>query len=369
MPFEILSVEGKDAARWTDLVNALPAEQRDIHFIPEYGRIYRDCYGFTPFLAVYSDGDGYVMQSFARRPLGGLPFLLGSSDASQFSDIANPYGYGGPVCGRANLATATQLYSRFAEAFAAWCDKEGIASEFCSLHPLMAENHHKLMDGAITLGYEKDVVIMDLRANEEALESALRSDHRRSIRVARRAGVEIKRVDATSDNLAIFRKMYDATMVRRSAAERWLLPDGYFETTVRHLGPKRVSLFFASVGGELEVGTLLMHDFDMAYSHFSGSFDSHPNARARTLMILETALWAKRYGFSRFHLGGGVTKSAKDSLLQWKAGFTDHLTPLYTYFCVRSTQAYDTLCARKRAYERQTTGAELQSDFLPLYRR
>jgi len=69
------------------------------------------------------------------------------------------------------------------------------------------------------------------------------------------------------------------------------------------------------------------------------------------------------------HLGGGVTAKEDDSLLRFKAGFSADRAPLYTYFTVRNRAAYDELCARKRAYERQTNGTELQSDFLPLYRR
>ena len=59
-------------------MNGLAPEHRDIHFLPEYGRIYRDCFGFTPFLAVSSDEEGYVLQSFVQRKLDGLPFLSGS---------------------------------------------------------------------------------------------------------------------------------------------------------------------------------------------------------------------------------------------------------------------------------------------------
>jgi serine/alanine adding enzyme len=367
--FEILSAEGSDAARWTELVDELAPEHRDIHFSPEYGRIYRDCYSFTPFLTVYRDQDGYVLQSFVRRRLGDLPFLSAASDGNRFSDVTNPYGYGGPLCRAAKPERAMRLYSRFVDAFSGWCNEQGIASEFCSLHPLMTPNQQPLMNGIIEPRHEKDVVIIDLRPTEEALGLELRTDHRRSIRVARRAGVQIERVEPTVDNLALLRMMYEATMLRQNAAGRWFLPQDFFESTVRHLGPKRVSLFFASVDGELEVGTLLMHDFGTAYSHFSGSFGKYPNARARSLMAFETALWAKQSGFSNFHLGGGVTRSADDRLLQWKAGFTGRLTPLYTYFAVRDVETYNTLCDRKRAYERQTTAAESQSDFLPLYRR
>ena len=109
----------------------------------------------------------------------------------------------------------------------------------------MTDNQRALMEGIIvSQQHEKDVVIIDVPANEKALESMLRSDHRRSIRVARRAGVQIERVDPTSDNLAVFHKIYDETMARKNAAERWRLPKDYFETTVRHLGPTRVSALF-----------------------------------------------------------------------------------------------------------------------------
>jgi lipid II:glycine glycyltransferase (peptidoglycan interpeptide bridge formation enzyme) len=112
-----------------------------------------------------------------------------------------------------------------------------------------------------------------------------------------------------------------------------------------------------------------MHAFGTAYYHFAGSRDAHPGLRASNLMLLESALWARGAGFTRYHLGGGVTRSAGDSLLRFKAGFSDRRAPLYTYFCVRDAPVYERLCERKRAYERATEGRESASDFLPLYRR
>src|SRR5262245_34059399 len=137
MPFEILSADGTNAERWSALVEALPSNLRDIHFLPEYGRIYRDTYRQEPFLAVYAEDEGAVLQPFVRRSLADLPFLKSAADARQFADVANPYGYGGPLCTSANRDAARRLYRAFAENFATWCEREGIASEFTSLHPLL----------------------------------------------------------------------------------------------------------------------------------------------------------------------------------------------------------------------------------------
>ena len=119
----------------------------------------------------------------------------------------------------------------------------------------------------------------------------------------------------------------------------------------------------------VESAYLLIHDFATAYYHFGGTRDLNPQARANNLLMYETANWARTAGFSRYHLGGGVTRAPDDSLFRFKAGFSDGRAPLHVYFCVRDAAVYDDLSARKRRFEQTTSGAELMSDFLPLYRR
>ena len=169
MGFEVLSAEGEGSQRWTALVNNLPVQRRDIHFLPEYGRIYRDSYGFEPLLAVYSHGDQYIIQPLVRRPLSRLPFLAHAADAAAYWDIANPYGYGGPLSSADDPAVGYTLYQRFAEAFAAWCDAENLASEFASLHPFMEDHQRRLIGETFTLRHEKDVVLIDLSQGDESV--------------------------------------------------------------------------------------------------------------------------------------------------------------------------------------------------------
>jgi hypothetical protein len=368
MPFEILSAE-KDSARWTALIEALPPERRDIHFLPEYARIYRDSYGFGAHLAVYAADAGFVVQPLVRRPLRGLPFLAGASDAANFSDIANPYGFGGPVSSAADPEVARRLYRAFAHEFAAWCGREGIASEFASLHPFFVPHQLALMQGVLVARHEKDVVFIDLTEDESKIAKNLRKGHRSSVALARRAKARLEKVETSETNLAVFGEIYAGTMVRRQAVERWFVPENYFSNFARQLGARRTSLFFAKVDDEIESACLLMHDFGTAYYHYAGTRATRRELGINNFMVIETAMWAKAAGFRRYHLGGGVTRDQDDSLLRFKAGFSEHRAPLYTYFCVRDRAVYDELCARKKAYERATAGAESPSDFLPLYRR
>jgi hypothetical protein len=368
MPLEILSPV-RDSERWRAALAGLPAARRDIHLLPEYGTIYRDCYGDKPFLALHHGADGYIIQCFIRRDLGRLPFLADAPDAGRFTDIANGYGYGGPLCNIDGMEQGRSLYRAFASELAEWAETESIASEFCSLHPLMNELQRGLIGNSLQVTYVKDVVVIDLRPEESEMADGLRKGHRSSIALARRSGVRIEKVEPNVANLEAFRVMYEATMLRRQAAERWFLPEDFFPLTCSSLGGERTTLLFAYVGDELESGCLLMHDFSTAYYHFAATCAKHPALGINNLMVWEAAMYAKRAGYQRLHLGGGVTANEDDSLLRFKTGFSAGRAPLYTYFTVRNRATYDELCLRKRAHERQTSGAESQSDFLPLYRR
>jgi hypothetical protein len=363
----VLSADGEDAARWTALVARLPRPLQDIHLLPEYGRIYR-VQGFDPRLAVLETPDGIVLQAFVLRPLGALPFLAEAPDRAAFFDVANPYGFGGPVS-TAEPEAGRGLYAAFDAAFTAWCEPAKVASEFCSLHPLMHETQRALMAGVREAAHEKDVVLIDLAPDEDEMVRGLRKGHRSSITLARRSGVEVAAVAASPENIALFTDIYTETMVRRDAAQRWFLPADFFSATLGELGPGRSTLLFARLDGEVEAASLVIHDFATAYYHFAGARATRPELGVNNLMVWEAALTAKRAGYAWLHLGGGVTSAPDDSLLRFKAGFSAARAPLYTYFAIRDAATYRQLCGRKIAFEESELGVALNSDFLPLYRR
>lgn len=369
MTFEILSADGQDGARWAELISALPSSLRDVHYLPEYGRIYRDSYGYEPLLALFQDGSDFVLQPFVRRSLGQLPFLANDPGADHFSDIANAYGFGGPLSNVASAPAANHLYGRFAEAFAGWCEKAGIASEFASLHPFFAEHQLALVEGFLKPAHEKDVYYIDLTQTEEQIWRGLRRGHRGSINLALRHGIEVKRVPPTPENLAILNRLYNGSMDRRRAASRWLFPESYFADTMKHLGEQGSSIFFGYSGARVASAYILIHGFDTVYYHFSGTSPDDGRIGIDTLMFHKMALWAREAGYAKCHMGGGATRRTDDGLLKFKAGFGGASAPLYTYFSIRSPSVYDALCARKRSFELESTGRESPSSFLPQYRR
>ena len=367
--FRVLSASGEEAGQWSSYVRNLAQGDRDIHFLPEYGKIYQETYGYEPLLACYEDGDGFVVQPFVKRPLGGLPFLEGQEAGDQYIDIANAYGHGGPLWQCADAGRTPRLLREYDRCFRAYCEENRVASEFTSLHPLL-ERQRALLDlHLIHATWQKDVVYIDLAVSEEEMWGNLRKGHKSSVKKAVRKGVRIEKMEATPESFGVLNRLYYETMERNKAADRWHFPEGYFRNCYELLGEEKISLFVALVGSVPAAACIIMHGFDTVYYHFSGSDERFFDYCANNLMVYEIALWARRKGYLRFFLGGGVSSSPQDSLFIFKSGFSSRRPPLYTYGRVHHGETYERLCSLKRTFEKATTGSENESDYFPLYRR
>jgi len=366
--FEILQASGTDAARWTALIQSLDAPQRDVHFLPEYGRVYARTYGQEPFLAVIDDGSGFAAQPFVRRELNGLPFLREQAVSEPLFDIANPYGYGGPVWKAQSEQHAAALYRALSAELKRWCCERGFASEFSSLHPLLG-NQRIVAAAGIETTPVKEIVYVDCAAGDEALWAGMNRGHKSNLRRAQKSGVSVSRVDPTAANLAEFSRLYFLTMERNQATDRWYFPKAYFRNCFDELGEARMSLFFARAGDRLAGAYLLMHDFGTAYYHFAGSDPECFEQRASNALMFETARWVRQQGYGRYHLGGGVGSDPSDALFRFKAGFSPLRTTLHSYGRVLDPAAYQRLSELKMKHEITTSGAASASAFFPAYRR
>jgi len=367
--FEVLNTEGEDGVRWKNFVANLPFELRDIHFLPSYGNIYRMTYGNHPQLAVYSEGDHYVLQPFVRRSLRTLPFLQGLQEPAEFFDISNPYGYGGPICSSLEEGRAAELVRKFEQHFTSFCCEERFASEFTSLHPLLNNQILIAAEPEVDLCRQKEVVVIDLAVSSEELWKGLNRGHRSGVNKALRSGVRVARIEPDDAWLAEFNRLYYHTMRRNEASERWFFPEDYFRNCRDCLGRDRISLFVAKVAEEVAGMYLVMHDFSTIYYHFGASDERFFDLRPNNLLMYEVARWGQEKGFRWYHLGGGVSSAENDPLFRYKAGFSPKRATLYTYGRVHHRTTYDRLCLLKRLHERTTSGAEMESDYFPLYRR
>lgn len=358
MGFDLLSPVA-DAARWDELVSRLPVELRDVHFRLDLAlaHAHRD---MNTYLAAYTWSDYFAIQPIVFRTVIVGPSLAavwpasGAESGLYAVDVCSPPGYGGPVTNHGPVLFAWlrhELNKLFTE--------RGVVSEFCLINPMLFEHQNRILCGHVTQA--KPVVVMDL--SEAGTGAGYRRRRLTGIETARKAGVVV-----TVGSAQEFVSLYRQAMDRKGVTGRWNLSNEYLEALCR------VGTLFAArmPDGTIESMALVLGGAGdrAAYYHLAANAGLFPRVGANDLLVHEIATWARfMLGAQRLHLGGGVTSASDDSVLFFKAGFSDVRAPAAYYFRILDSRTYGALCERKRAIEVEETGAELVSGFLPLYRR
>jgi hypothetical protein len=346
----------------------LPDSLRDVYYWPEYASLWERETGERASLFFFGDDDNFFLNVFARRPINDLGFAaqLPAGERERLCDIATPYGYGGPVLVAGDTDTGEKLWQEAQKAYLALCREEGIVAEFMRLHPLV-ENHRFFLeeDGLYPKNY---TVWIDLQQTPDEILANIRRDHRKSIRRAKRNGVEVVRTEERED-LETFARLYGMTMDRLDALESYRYSLDFFAGLYDLLG-SGVSLFKAEWEGQVASAHLVIHSGDYIHNFFSGSDPDLWHTRGDVLITYEIALWAREQGYRKFHLGGGHA-SEEDNLLSYKSGFSPLKSPYYMFRRVCDEEKYARLCD---LHAQHRTGADDENldpvlkNYFPAYR-
>lgn len=267
-------------------------------------------------------------------------------------DVGTPMGYGGPVATGSEPPTAA-----FFDAYERWCTANRVVSTFARFHPLLAnqelaEGHWRLEHIGHSIGWR-----VEGRDADELL-AGMDSHHRRVVRKARAAGVEVG-VEESPEDLGAFVLLYEETMRRRNASQFYFFPETYWEHLTGALGASLVRADARS-DGELVASIVCLAGPPLLHYHLGASSERGQTLGANHLLFWETAAWAGEHGFGRFHLGGGVG-GFEDSLYEFKRRFDPEGTlPAYLGKRVHDEAAYRELSGTD---EVEYTG------YFPAYRR
>lgn len=365
--FKILYAEDSEQSKqWSALFSKLPSELKDLHYLPEYGMIYHATYGQKPFAAVLSTPNGMLLQAFVQKKLTGLEFLRGAARENLDSEIANPYGFGGPLAVADGESKIN--FDIFEKNLKIFGEEKQIAAEFTQVTPFQPVEGF-LRGCGVSLQKLKEMVVVDLTLSASELEQGLSRGCKSNVNKAKRAGVHVESVACTSENLALFQELYLKTMERQGATKRWIFPASYFQNCVRFLGDEKTALFFAKIGPEVVAAHFVLHGFNTAYYHFGASDEKYFESRATNLLMWEIILWAKQKGYKNYNLGGGVSNTEDDNLLRFKAGFSKKRASLYGYGRVLSEESYQALEKLKLDFEKRHKLIPRDPHFFPVYKR
>lgn len=343
---------GPQDPRWQQF---LYDSAHDFYHLPQYVELFARHENGQPQAFYAEDGDSAFLAPLVVHT---LPLALGAP--AHWRDAVSPYGYASPLVKPAGDAAALR---RFLEAFKQRGEENGMVSAFFRLHPLYELPQAALTEyGEVVLHGE--TVVIDLSLSVEEMWAQTRRDHRKDIKKLIDAGFTVVMDDWNLFDP--FVQIYTDTMKRLSARDFYFFSKDYFSSLCSALGEHLHLGSVKSPEGDIACAGLFVETGGIVNSYFSGSADpyaQHPQAPNK-LLFDYARRWAKEAGYKKLHLGGGVG-SQRDSLFEFKSGFSKSRLLFHTFRMVLDEQKYTFLNQRRT----ELRGDSVQDTaFFPLYR-
>ncbi len=350
---EMRTLGSENAAEWLAVLQNV--SQYDFYHLPGYHSLAGSLGEGTARLFVYEEVGHTVVLPLLLRPLGNLEGL----DGEGLQDATSVYGYAGPVASHG----ARAVQENFREALRDSLAGMGVVSVFSRLHPLMGQR--ELLEGLGECVPGGETVSIDLTLTDELQRAQFRSDHRRGMAKALRAGVAVVE-DARFEYLGGFIEVYIQTMRRVNAASYYFFDRAYFNELISR-EDARIHLFVALAGGEVAAGALMLACNGILQYHLGGTRRDYLGLAPMKSIFEAARVWGMERGFKVFHLGGGVGSQA-DSLFHFKAGFSDRRHPFFTWQWALDPEACARLAAEKERWNARRGLRCGAPGYFPLYR-
>lgn len=317
----------KEAVEWTQMLDRLPARQRDVYFTPKYYSLYQS----------YGDGEALCFVFECEGDVALYPFLknaikpLGYNLDEEYFDIQGAYGYNGLVSSSYNEAFINAFWNEFD----AWCKDNSIVAEFMRFHPLL--NNQQIASPKMKIIFSRHTVGLDLSLSlDDIWMHQINSKNRNLIRKAEKEGVRI----VESQDYNVFRKLYDGTMTDLHADGYYFFPKTYYDEFMRTF-EKNGILCLAMYEDEAIAGSMFMFSDDFGHYHLSARNRAFSKLAANNLLLWYAVQKAKDRGCKWFHFGGGTTGDENDSLLHFKRSFSTTECDFYIGKRVHNQVIYD----------------------------
>lgn len=331
-------------------------QDREVFAHPEYVALYAGPHD-RALCATASHNGSYVLYPFLLRCLGTLPYC--PPDLRHASDIATPYGYGGPfLCGPQWSEASVRA---FWAAFDHWAAEQAVVSEIVrlSLYP------DTLINYVGNRNVQAENVVRAIGSERELWHEF---DHkvRKNVNRARASGVVIEK-DEQGYRFEDFFSIYQATMHRRNARQWYYFAREYFERIHRNLKGQFI-YFHALFKGAVISTELVLLSRTRIYSFLGGTDSDWFHLRPNDLLKFEIINWARAAGKREFVLGGG--SAPQDGIHRYKLSFAPNGSVPYRIGSrIFSQNCYDKLIEARRTFER-ARGLDWNPDptYFPAYR-
>jgi len=222
-----------------------------------------------------------------------LPLLLRPLPDGSGWDGTSAFGYGGPIAAQAVEDPD------FGVAIDEWAHRNHLVASFLRYHPLLG--NHRLGPERAEVVRQGYTAVWDLKRRADLLQG-MHAHHRKTVRSADRAGLEV-RVTRSPRDLSAFRTLYEATPEPPDAREPRIFSDSYWDDLARGCS-RNLILVEGFLDSKRAAAILCLTSPPYLHYHLGAASEEGVGISAFSRLFLSAAQWAKANGYSTFHLGG-----------------------------------------------------------------
>ena len=147
----------------------------------------------------------------------------------------------------------------------------------------------------------------------------------------------------SSDDTAMFEKLYLQTLARNAADEFYFFDRDYFNTLLALEG---VRLYEVTCESRVVAMAFMMLGTELGHYHLSANSTEDLNLNANYYLLDSAFEEMRKLGATRFLLGGGRTSDPQDSLLRFKRKFSGECGRFHIAGIVHDMEKYQEYIAR-----------------------
>jgi len=342
-----------DDSRWMEVLRVL---RHDFHHQPLYVHLEAERMNATAEAILVSQCDQLFFVPYLVRSCN----LLLPEICEPAFDAVSPYGYPGIL-----LSEAGRNPTFVQKSIAALRDtltERGVCSVFLRMNPILGEDFTALFPPNFFHDSSQTVVV-DLELDEELVWKQVRRAFNQTYKKGKAFGFT-SRIVSLENVLDDFSELYKQTMNRVQANESYYFDREYFASLARLPG---VHCCVIENRSTIVAACIFFECDGIVTTHLGGTRTEFLSQSPFTLLVFEAIRWAKSRGNHWLQLGGGVG-GREDSLLHFKAGFSDKRIPFLTSRFILDQAKYHQLvcCAANAKHSNSET--VLSSGFFPAYR-